>query len=683
MSAYDKILTAVYNKLGYTLDDNIKEIILHPAMHKLIKAPAGGTKTTLSQIMLAVEKLAFIKNRLTDPNAPQALDTSEILCLVYNDHNVADVKRVHLRIYNVFESFGLFNQSLLKDNFMVSGITAATVHSHSKAFVTRYKSVLKLRKVELSNSTFLNSLLTNSFNKIFTIPPIMKQSIHELYGLYTNLLLYDNDDRKEFFKFHAEIESDSIYDQFCEVFKNYDKAKHITQSMEFSDWIKYAITLYKDFPNVASMENEKIKYLVVDEVQDFTPIMVEYLKCLIHPNAKIIIIGDSDQTIYQFNGADHTTLDNIPLNTDVNFTKFYLDTNRRCAEKSLVYARKLLTKMNDREDYSPKTISQDGEFVTMNYQLPTEEVDNVLQHFDSQYYTTNAFLFRTRDRAIPLTRSLYKQNRPYSLFNATSFHQHPFYKGFLETVKCVFVFQDRSIWNQLHRILPITKKKLNEFLVFDSLGNPTAFPEILRWSKLDFLQTRKTYNMADSWFWQLMFAKGLAENIEHVASRDIVDLLIDMYSKNYYNYLNQDTQYLDDIKEMIKEDFDTSNSLRWLIPNLESKIAHLVSNKQIHNINVCTIHATKGLEFDRVYLMSLEDDDHQFDSQTELRLFYVGATRQRKSLVLSINSLHPHKLATTEYIVSQQIEIENRFDISPVNDFNHLFENNYNPNVRR
>jgi superfamily I DNA/RNA helicase len=176
---------------------------------------------------------------------------------------------------------------------------------------------------------------------------------------------------------------------------------------------------------------------------------------------------------------------------------------------------------------------------------------------------------------------------------------------------------------------------------------------------------------------------GLADNVDSVAARDVVDVLIEMYLKNFYNYLNIDDMYFEDIIAMVRDDFDTGNSLRWLVSQLELKLSRTVTKKQLAAVNVCTIHATKGLEFDRVYLMSMAADDRQFNSQVELRLYYVGSTRQRKSLVLSVDEQNPHPLTAPEYIVAPAVEIENRFDINPATNFNGLFDNHDNPNIRR
>ena len=130
----------------------------------MIKAPAGGTKTTLSQLVLNKEKLEFLRQKKLNPSAPQYLDSSEILCLVYNNHNVPDVLNVHKRMYNAFESYGLFSQSLMKENHMVQGFNVSTVHAHAEAFITKFKSTLKFREIKLSNQSFLDSLLAASFN---------------------------------------------------------------------------------------------------------------------------------------------------------------------------------------------------------------------------------------------------------------------------------------------------------------------------------------------------------------------------------------------------------------------------------------------------------------------------------------------------------------------------------------
>ena len=682
MEAYRKVLSAVYQKLGYTLDEHILDIILDPSQHKLINAPAGGVKTTLSQMLLSKEKLDFIKNRKFVPGAPKFLDTSEILCLVYNNHNVPDVKNVNKKIYSVFESLGLFSQSLIKENYVCQGLTVSTVHSHAKNFITKYKSLLKLREVQLANPVFLDALLSKTFEKVMgdTLP--YTSAVGEYYALYTNLLLFDNDKHKDKFMFLTSMDSDT-YDKYKQVFSGYDDIKKISKNQEYSDWIKAAIELCDKHHDVVRDEQYKHRYIIADEVQDFTPLMVEYLKKLIHDGARTIIIGDPDQTIYQFNGADHNTLKDLSESVGVEFTRFFMHVNRRCAEKTLSYARALLTKMDDREHQEITTVKPGGEFKQVYYETPSDEIEQVMDHFDSDYHSTNAFLFRTRDLSIPLTRVFYKQNRPYSLFNATSFHMHSFYSGFMETVKCVFVLQDRSVWHKLHRILPFSKKQMEDYLVFDSKNMPTKFPETLIWRKLDLLKLRKTFNTSEAWFWQIMFAQGLAANVSNVAARDVVDVLLDMYYKNFYHFLKKKDVYLEDVVAMIREDFDTENNLKWVITQIETRLNRLISEKQISAINVCTIHATKGLEFDRVYLMSMQEDEHQFDPQVDLRLYYVGSTRQRKSLVLSIDSSNPHQLAASEYIVPQSIELENRYDISPVTNFDHLFSSSDNPNIRR
>lgn len=681
MSKYDKALKLVFDKLGYTLGE-MSEIITDPSQHKLIHAPAGGTKTTLSMVILALEKLDFLCKNLLDKERKQYLDTSEILCLVYNNHNVQDVKNVHRKIYNAFESLGLFSQDMRSEKYMVPSLTAKTVHAHAMDFVTRYKDILKLRSIKLGKPEFLDSLLKTSYMNVFNDGSGYSKSIKEFYGLYTNLILYDRDDNLDLFLFLTELDMES-FEKYRSVFVKYDNAKKITQTQEFSDWIKYAIDLHKSNSSINLIERKRYKYIVADEIQDFTPIMLEYLKYVLSDESKTVIIGDPDQTIYQFNGADHRTFQRIPESTGLEFKLFSLDTNRRCAENTMSLARSLLSKMNDREDYTIKTVKKGGTFKVLKFETPTQENEQVLAEFDKTYFSTNSFLFRSGEDSIPFTRELYKSGRPFSLFNAKSFHHHQLYSGFLSTIKSVFVNKDRSTWRKLYKILPISKKALEDFLVLDASGNPTIDPECSIWSRLNWLKIKRNINSSDSWIWQIMFAQGLSENSNYASSRDVIDTLLKMYLKNYYNYLNADEEYFEYIKDIILEDFNTDNNLKWVIDHIEAKLFKSITKKTIANINVCTIHATKGLEFDRGFLMSMRENSRPFNSQSELRLYYVAATRQRSSLIMSIDSLNPHPFSTGEYTLNKLPELENRYDLGDTAKLDSLFLQTGNSNVRR
>jgi DNA helicase-2/ATP-dependent DNA helicase PcrA len=671
-----KIVEAVYSKLSYTLDEEILDVLLDEAQHKLVRAPAGGTKTTVSQIWINIEKVKrlidfLIVSKTDTPRFNPSFNMEEVVAFVYNAHNVPDIERVNRRIYKAFTDLNLLSSSLTSQRFSSHVISPSTIHSFAKSVIEDNLKLLKFRSAEVAKQDRINMYLRQAVKTVYGKEIYDVSRIHQLYQLYSNLMLYlepgallVNDE----FLTQAEVEGIDV-EPLQDVFDRFDKQKKIMKTLEFSDYLKYANELLAN-EKIVKPYQQRIKLLVADEIQDFTVLMFDVYRKMISDSTKTLAIGDSDQTVYGFNGASPDNIDKYEDLVGVKVSTYDLSINRRCAEGTFHWANNIITSIPNRVRVPITTTNRGGKFFVHEYTTISEEVDFLLSLLKDDPYPTSAMLYRTRNESLPLSRRLYKEGITTNYINAQVFFMHPVYLSFIDVVRSVFLEGTRDTWSNLYKILPFNKATLDGFLGFDSKGMPTKFEETLHWAYLDFSELIQSKVVKESVWFQIHFLQGLAEDIASIPTRKYMELLFDLFWSNYYKlFADTNDIYLPQVIEWLKEDLIASQTFGPVYKTLKANRDKFVKFKGQAQVSVCTIHATKGLEFDRVIMCSMEDGGIKgaFKSDSGLspdtkRLYYVGGTRQKRCLVLSRNKNRPHPLTAEEFLKEpDKLVLEEKF----------------------
>jgi superfamily I DNA/RNA helicase len=684
------VIEAVYRKMDYTLDDEVLNVLLDDSQHKIIKAPAGGTKTTMTQFMENLYKLHFMVEGVKTnsklgadgkPISPRdrvatTIPADKILCLVYNRHNTADIDTVHAKFYNSLVDLKFISASPSAKNFVIPGVVASTMHSFAeKRVISENLPLLKLREFKLANDDNINAQFRSVVKSVMESSSIqlttqLQNDIKALYDLHVNLMLYKTEaPLTDSVQFELALSGTQVPSKYLrEIFKKFDSRKKMLKLWEYSDQLRLADDLLQD-PKVKEYYSNFFYSIVADEIQDFTPLMISILKSIIGPNTKTVSVGDGDQSIYSFLGAVLDGVENFSKMLDIDANYFTLKINRRCKKDTLVFALNVINSIPGREPREIKAQKIGGTLDRIFYSDSVEQITAIDSVMKSKVTGNMGVLFRKKADSIMLSRFLYKRGIPANYINAHNCMEHGLYTKFLEVITELFINKSHRGLRLLNRILPFNKQTIEEFLEIDEkTGVSKICPNPGSWSSLDFsplYATSRSYMSINS---QVEFAQSVARESYSITGSDCMDRLLDMFYKNYYSYLTeaQEDPYVELVLGWAKEDLSIGYPLKNVIENLNKNIVTFMGHsRKIGKLNICTIHGTKGLEFNHVIIANLTKEQTPaglilsaaaaaFKEAEENRLLYVASTRQKDSLTALCDSENKHRLSDDAYFKTQE-----------------------------
>jgi len=678
MEKREQILEKVYRSLGYTLDDSLRNVLLSQSQHKLIQAPAGGTKTSLATYWMNQEKKMMIQEGdiVTDYN---------VVFTVYNRHNTKDIRETNKKMYSHFQSLGYFNSSVMHKKYAESRVTATTIHSYAGQVIAQFPKMTKLKidKFKPADNSVLDLMLSKAIQdtRQSKKPPQQQtvQNYKQLYNLYVNLLLYEKDSWEEIMK-------EDVFRQLCLdldvpmdgefkiIFDKYEKRKRFLKKLDHSDAIVLALELLES-ETIRSQVTRFIKILIIDEVQDLTKLMFKFVTKLIGPHTKTMAIGDPDQTIYPFNGASAENMDKYAELTGLDVETFVMSTNRRCQEGTMHFSRGILNELSYRFDKPIHAQKPGGQILAEPYGSIEDETEKIFKYLRQDMMGTTGVLFRAGKDSIPLSRYIYRKGMSVRTINAILFHEHLFYRTILDLMDKVMTNRGRDSWKYLYKVFPFSKSDMEAFLQIDAEGNPQAFPDKHNWANLDFSPLCGTNSTSA---YQIIFLQAMSKRMYELPSGEYFSHFMRLVYKNYYSLWNdvEADPYFNMITDWLKDDFAGDIPILDAYNNLQHRLKSFISFNLSNPVTLSTIHSSKGLEFDRVVLARMEDKpQHKFiqdenlivrQKDDDVRVYYVGATRQRKELYLSYSESNPHWLIKPEYIVpTEKLEVKDSFQDEP------------------
>ena len=449
--------------------------------------------------------------------------------------------------------------------------------------------------------------------------------------------------------------------EMSRVYHTYQKRLFNSGSMDFDDLLFNTYVLLRDFPDVLNKYQNKFKYILVDEYQDTNHVQYMIVRRLAAMNENICVVGDDAQSIYAFRGAN---IQNI-LNFKVDYPDFKtvkLEQNYRSTQ-TIVEAANNVIKHN-KNQIKKKVFTQNskgGPIKVVKTMSDNEEGYMVAQSiFDIRnnhqiHYQEFAILYRTNAQSRSLEEALRKKNIPYNIYGGLSFYQRKEIKDLLayfrliinskdeEALKRIINYPSRGIGNTTLQKLIITANN-NECSIFECLENPIFHTQIgVNAGTLTKLQNFTT--LINSFKAQL--EKDTYELAESIAKTSglLGELHKDKTPEGVSRYENIQ-ELLNAIKEFSEKEKNSEN--RGTLEHFMQDVALLTDQdsdkKEDRNkVTLMTIHAAKGLEFQFVYIVGLEENlfpsqmsiHSREDLEEERRLFYVALTRAKKFVQLS------------------------------------------------
>jgi len=437
-----------------------------------------------------------------------------------------------------------------------------------------------------------------------------------------------------------------------DIYSEYENELIRNNLMDFDDLVKYTYILFDNNEDILNKYKEVFKYVLVDEFQDTDKIQYEIIKLINSKNT--FVVGDPDQSIYHFRGARYEN--NELFLKDFNAKEIILYENYRSTNNILNVANKVIKQNDDRTTKKDlKSNLGDGkEVVIERLNNDFQEVDYVIENIYrlKRLGVKNsdiAILYRNNAISRVFEHKLMKENIPYIIYGGISFYERKEVKDLLAYLKLVFNknndFYFKRVVNRPRRGIGI---KTIESLEYFAMTNNLSLFEAVDKVKLP---NRALNSLKE--FKEII--NNIDKNINELDNiKEVIDLVFNL--SNYEMELEKDnpetkSNRLDNINEL-KTVFSLANSnykgnnyekIKQTLDELALFTDHEISYDYNDAIRLSTIHQVKGLEFDAVFVVALEENifpNHRSTYETsklneERRLFYVSITRAKKHLYLT------------------------------------------------
>ena len=444
---------------------------------------------------------------------------------------------------------------------------------------------------------------------------------------------------------------ESLEKSFLNIYKIYQQKLIDLNCADFSDLILHTLKIFQSYKDISSLYSKKFKYILVDEYQDTNYIQSEWLKLLSLENNNICCVGDDDQSIYSWRGAEiknFLEFDKIYENTKV----IRLEKNYRSTQNILSVASKLIENNQNRVGKNLYTNQNEGEFVTLdcfrNVKDEAVEVSSTIETFKKKYSLNNiAILVRAIFQTREFEERFLKVGIPYRIIGGIKFYERAEIKDCIAYLKCIYQPKDDLSFERIinvpkRSIGDTTIKTISEFAKENKCSLEIASKILIEKNKIKpktKIGLNTIINLLDKW------RNDLKKKISHVKFLQIV-LDESGYSEMLKNKKDLENENrLENIKELLSamKEFD----------NLESFLEHVAlatsldQDWESEKVNLMTLHASKGLEFDIVYLPGWEEglfphqksieEKGESGLEEERRLAYVGITRAKKIAKISFS----------------------------------------------
>ena len=399
---------------------------------------------------------------------------------------------------------------------------------------------------------------------------------------------------------------------FLNIYKIYQKKLIDLNTCDFSDLILHCVKIFEKNNDIVEMYSKNFKFILVDEYQDTNSIQSKWLNYLAKFNKNICCVGDDDQSIYSWRGAE--------IKNFLEFDKIYKDTkiirlekNYRSTQNILSVASKLISHNENRVGKNLYTNGEEGDLVSLNcYRNGKDEAigvgDQIEDLKNKISYNNIAILVRAIFQTREFEERFLKVGIPYRIIGGTKFYERAEIKDCVAYLRIIYQKKDDLSFERIlnvpkRSIGDTTLKLINETAKKNSFSLEEASKFLIEMNKIKpktKIGLTSLLNLLEKWRVDL--------NVKKINHIKLLQLVLDEsgYSQMLKNKKDLENENrLENIKELLNamKEFD----------NLESFLDHvslatsLDQNWENEKVNLMTIHASKGLEFDAVFLPGWEE----------------------------------------------------------------------------
>lgn len=510
----------------------------------------------------------------------------------------------------------------------------------------------------------------------------------EFLGFETNFTIYDRDDQKTLLKqiykalnidgrmykersvmgqissakdelispedFLKQSGGDYYQKKVGEIYQEYQNRLKKNNALDFDDLIVKTVELFRSQPEVLNYYQERFKYIMVDEYQDTNTAQFELIHLLASKYKNLCVVGDDDQSIYKFRGANIWNIlhfeDSFPGAKVIK-----LEQNYRSTQNILDAANAVIKNNRGRKDKTLWTGNGAGDkIVFRQFDQSYEEAEFIVKDILAQDYPYEdcVVLYRTNAQSRLLEEKCISYNVPYRLVGGVNFYQRKEIKDILAYLKTIANGKDDLAAD---RIVNVPKRGIGaasmaKVIVFASANGYSLYDAMTRARVIPGLG--KTAEKIGK-FTDMIESFRLRMRDEKYTIRQMIEDVLE--ETGYQKELEADGDVegqsrLDNIQELINKAVNYwENAEHPALDEFLEEVALVADVDQLdqseHRVTLMTLHSAKGLEFENVYLSGMEDglfpsymtitSDDSGDLEEERRLCYVGITRAKKHLTLT------------------------------------------------
>ena len=563
-------------------------------------------------------------------------------------------------------------------------------------FTNKAAKEMKQRISKLTNDNQAKSIWMGTFHSVFAR---ILRSESELIGFPPNFTIYDSYDseklisniikemnlNKDFYKakgiksrvsslknsfitpknyFNQPelIESDKLANriQFGEIYRNYVDRCFKSAVMDFDDLLLKTNQLLNSSPETLIKYQKIFKYILVDEYQDTNYSQYLIIKSLADRYQNLCVVGDDSQSIYSFRGAN---IDNI-LNFKKNYpecTTYKLEQNYRSSKNIVEGANSLIKKNKFKIDKNIWTLNDSGSKIILNRsQNDSDEgrfvASNIFEEKNNNQLNNGSFavLYRTNAQSRSIEDALRKINIDYQVFGGLSFYQRKEIKDVTAYLRLVVNSNDEESFRRIVNFPPrgIGLKTLEKLLIISERENISMYDTINIIDKYPKLFNKGVMGRMTDFrnLIESLKIESKTKNADYVLTNvingsGIIDFYRNEGSVESINRIENIEELRSGINDFILEQKELADGDTSITRYLQDISLYSETDKSFSSdrVSLMTIHMAKGLEFNVVYVVGIEENlfpsilslNSSEDLEEERRLFYVAMTRAKDKLILS------------------------------------------------
>ncbi len=604
----------------------------------LVFAGAGSGKTRV----LTYKVWHLIKEKLFKPE--------EILALTFTNKAASEMK------------------SRIQESISCEGVNVGTFHSIGARMLRMHISALD----EEYNSSF--TIYDTSDQKAVIKEVVENLNLSEFKELNVSFLKAQIDKFKNDNISIDKVESEAQTfedEKIVEVYRAYCDRLKSNNALDFNDLLLLPIRLLKENAKILNLYQKTWKYVLVDEFQDTNSPQFEIVSLLAGKHKNITVVGDDDQSIYGWRGAN---IDNILTNFQETFAKnieIKLEKNYRSTQRILDGAWSVVSNNKNRAEKKLEATRGKGDKISLISTGSDEEESNAICDsikseikLNKNTFKDFAVLYRTNAQSRSIEQAMVKEGLPYNIVGGTKFYDRKEIKDVLAYLTLVANNNDDIALKRIINfpVRGIGEKSINIFVDLAAKKKISLFEslEFCRDLKLRGKQQDSIENFYNS-------IKKFSNLLETLDPKELMRTLLEEFNiENYYKNNPAEQDRYDNIQELKASVDKFSDQIGGNLKDFLQEISLFTDidewDDKENSITLMTVHAAKGLEFPTVFVSGLEQglfplvriDDGPDQMEEERRLFYVAFTRAMNQVYL-LNAKYRRRFGainTTSFIQS-------------------------------